>query len=84
MDTIAKTRPVMSCPKRALEIMTDKLRASNQNDQPDDPLPPIGERVLVQTEHFRCLAFRDKDGKWKDAYHGNELAGTVRVEKPMW
>jgi len=37
--------------------------------------------VLVQAEGFRCLAFRDKDGKWRDTFHQGELQGTIRVVK---
>ncbi len=61
--------------------MSDNLRASNKNDQMRDPLPPIGENVVVQAEGFRCLAFRDKDGKWRDAFHHDELLGSIRVIK---
>jgi hypothetical protein len=61
--------------------MNDNLPTSNQNDQKDDPLPAIGEQVLVQAEGFRCLAFRDKDGKWRYTFHQGELQGTIRVVK---
>jgi hypothetical protein len=39
----------------------------------------MGEQVLVQAEGFRCLAFRDKDGKWRNAFSRDELQGTIRV-----
>jgi hypothetical protein len=61
--------------------MNDNVRASKPNDPLDDPLPAIGEKVLVQAEGFRCLAFRDKDGKWRNAFSGDELPGTIRVIK---
>jgi hypothetical protein len=57
--------------------MNDHLRAS----KPDDLLPAMGEQVLVQAEGFRCLAFRDKDGKWRNAFSRDELPGTIRVIK---
>ena len=62
-------------------IMNDYLRASRTNDPPDDPLPAIGEQVLVQAEGFRCLTFRDKDGKWRNAFSRDELHGTIRMIK---
>jgi hypothetical protein len=61
--------------------MNDYLRASKQNGPQHDPLPPIGEQGPVQTEGFRCLAFRDKDGKWRNTFSWGELPGTIRVIK---
>jgi len=42
-------------------------------------LPPVGEVVLVQCENFRCLAFRDKYGKWRSPFSKMELNGMVQV-----
>jgi hypothetical protein len=39
----------------------------------DDHLPPIGIPVLVQCDGFRCMAFRDKDGKWRDYFYKDQL-----------
>jgi hypothetical protein len=61
--------------------MNDNILSSKPNDPLDDPLPAIGEQVLVQAEGFRCLAFRDKDGKWRNAFSRDELPGTIRVIK---
>ena len=61
--------------------MNDNLQASKPNEPPDDPLPPVGKKVLVQAEGFRCLAFRDKDGKWRNAFSRAELPGTIRMIK---
>jgi hypothetical protein len=41
--------------------------------------PPVDEMVLVQCEHFRCLAFRDKYGKWRSPFSKMELHNVVRV-----
>lgn len=48
-------------------------------DRDNEALPPIGEVALVQCEHFRCLAYRDKKGVWK--YHSNSepISGNVFV-----
>jgi hypothetical protein len=59
--------------------MNDDSQASKPDGRKDDPLPPTGEVVLVQADGFRCLAFRDKDGKWRGAFHQEELLGDVRV-----
>jgi hypothetical protein len=61
--------------------MSDDLRTSKPNDPPDDPLPLVGELVLIQADGFRCLAFRDKDGKWRNAFSRDELPGTIRAIK---
>ncbi len=38
-----------------------------------------GPPVLVQTDRFRCLAYQDKQGKWRDYYHKDELNGNIEV-----
>jgi len=35
--------------------------------------------VLVQSDGFRCMAYRDKEGKWRDYYHQDELTGNVKL-----
>lgn len=42
------------------------------------PLPAV-KFVLVQGVGFRCTAYRDTHGKWRDAYTGAELPGEIRV-----
>ena len=61
--------------------MDERIPESGCGCKDQAGLPPIGETVLVQGEGFRCLAYRDKDGKWKDYFHGTELRGSVRVLK---
>lgn len=46
--------------------------------------PPAGDfGVLVQCEGFRCLAFRDRDGKWRDYYGGTILRGRIEMVDPL-
>jgi len=45
----------------------------------DDKLPPVGEVVIVQCDGFRCMAFRDPQGKWRDYFHRDELRGRIEV-----
>jgi hypothetical protein len=33
----------------------------------------------VQCKHFRCLAFRDKHGKWRSPFSKMELHNVVHV-----
>lgn len=32
------------------------------------PLPPPGVPVQVQCEGFKCMAYRDNEGKWMDFF----------------
>ncbi len=43
------------------------------------PVPKEGALVIVQCEGFRCMAFRDGQGKWIDAVHRTELPRVIRV-----
>ncbi|HLP75513.1 MAG TPA: hypothetical protein VK327_01235 [Candidatus Paceibacterota bacterium] len=55
---------------------------SNQppkNTERQFDLPPAGEVALVQGKGFRCMAYRDKDGKWRDYVHRNELPEPIAV-----
>jgi len=45
----------------------------------DSRLPPVDEVVLVQCEKFRCLAFRDKYGKWRSPFSKMELNGVIQI-----
>jgi hypothetical protein len=54
------------------------------NQQPDirgksQPIPPLGQAAMVRCPGFRCLAYRDKDGKWRDVAHNQELPEVLEV-----
>ena len=38
-----------------------------------------GEVALVQCNGYRCMAFRDRQGKWRNYFRGDELQGVVRI-----
>ena len=42
-------------------------------------LPPPGQEVMVRCPGFRCLAYRDKDGMWRDVAHDEALAEVLEV-----
>lgn len=39
----------------------------------DAVLPPVGERVIVQCEGFRCVGLCDQQGHWVDTYDNQPL-----------
>lgn len=55
------------------------------SDQPSkkesrrEDLPPIGEVAFVKTAEFRCMAYRDKEGRWRDYIRGDELPEPVTI-----
>jgi hypothetical protein len=38
-----------------------------------DRLPAVKERVMVVTDKFRCLGYRDQDGSWRHAQDGTGI-----------
>jgi hypothetical protein len=47
--------------------------------QREGKLPPAGVPVLVQGLGYRCLATRDKTGKWRSFPSGLELTDVKQV-----
>ena len=45
------------------------------------PLPELGLPVQVQCNGFKCMAFRDKNGHWKDLFTLESLPGVLGVVK---
>jgi len=41
--------------------------------------PFLLEFFMVQGTGFRCMAYRNDDGKWRSAFDHRELSGTIRV-----
>jgi hypothetical protein len=58
---------------------TFMLRAMNGSQQQPDIrgksqlIPALAQAVVVRCPGFRCLAYRDKDGRWRDVAHNEEL-----------
>lgn len=48
----------------------------------DAVLPPAGERVIVQSEGFRCVGICDLYGQWMDAFN-NQALSDVLWFKPL-
>jgi hypothetical protein len=46
--------------------MQDKVQEFKKNKY--GPLPVFGLPVQVQCDGFRCMAFRDREGRWVDLF----------------
>ncbi|HXS69921.1 MAG TPA: hypothetical protein VN761_13835 [Candidatus Polarisedimenticolia bacterium] len=55
--------------------MDEPLEKKRQKEIP----PDIGRAVLVQADGFRCMAFRDSKGQWRNYFSGDLLPETVKV-----
>jgi len=58
-----------------MEDMTDNLSPHKNELRGDTRATP----VQVQCLNFRCLAFRDKEGRWLDYHNGKFLTGDVHI-----
>jgi hypothetical protein len=45
----------------------------------DSGLPPVGLNVIVQCDGFRCLAYRNYEGKWIATFDQRELNNVLCV-----
>jgi hypothetical protein len=79
VDSLPKSGEPGAIGRRMFGSVINPPSTSTQEDEND--LPPVGELVLVQCDHYRCLAFRDKHGKWRSPFSKMELSGVVSVIK---
>ncbi|HXC35806.1 MAG TPA: hypothetical protein VNV43_08020 [Candidatus Acidoferrales bacterium] len=45
----------------------------------DNVSPFLLEFFMVQGSGFRCMAYRNREGKWRGAFDDEELPGAIRV-----
>jgi hypothetical protein len=57
--------------------MNDAVQKFTKNNY--GPLPALGVPVQVQCDGFKCMAYRDKDGKWVDFFTREFLARVLGV-----
>jgi hypothetical protein len=62
-----------------LTAMTTMLARLNDEETTiiDVVLPPVGERVIVQCEGFRCVGTCDIIGRWRDAFNNRLLSDVL-------
>ncbi len=47
--------------------------------QPAEPSPFIIEFFMVQGVGFRCMAYCDEEGRWRNAFNNDELFGEITI-----
>ena len=62
--------------------MNTKFSSLN-NQNGDDPFPPVGKDVSVLHDGRQRTAYRDSEGNWRDFYNGNILLGEVQIVKVL-
>jgi hypothetical protein len=70
--------------REKMVIWDEKPKKVKRHEQsidknPRDASPFINEFFMVQGTGFRCMAYRNGDGKWRGAFDNEELPGKVRV-----
>jgi hypothetical protein len=62
-----------------LLLMTTMLARLNEEVTTtiDTVLPPVGERVIVQCDGFRCVGICDVNGRWLDTYNNQPLPDVI-------
>ena len=45
-------------------------------------MPAPGQPVMVRCRTFRCMAYRDRDGKWRGAFRHEELPEILEILSP--
>jgi hypothetical protein len=53
---------------------------ANESDTVSKRAPGLRDKpFIVQCSGFRCMAYRDSRGKWRDYFNGDELQGEVAI-----
>ena len=58
----------------------DRVETTRDRREAGNALPPRGEPVIVRCLCFRCLGYRDDNGKWRGRYDGRELPEVLEWE----
>ncbi|HEV2453955.1 MAG TPA: hypothetical protein VGY98_06815 [Verrucomicrobiae bacterium] len=64
-------------PEEIENFWTDRQTAPSGDC--DVASPFVHEFFMVQGSGFRCMAYRNQDGKWRGAFDDEELTGAIRV-----
>jgi hypothetical protein len=62
-----------------LKVLTVPQTPKIPNNNKKAELPPVGQKVMVQCEGYRGLAYRDDSGVWKNAGNNKNLPKDVEI-----
>ena len=73
-----------SLPSYVTKVSAERMVADSEtswyNARLENGMSPfVVEFFTVQGAGFRCMAYRNGDGKWREAFNDRELSGVVRV-----
>ena len=57
----------------------DRYYSQPAEEKLDETSPFLLEFFMVQGTGFRCMAYRNGDGKWHGAFNNEELPGAIRI-----
>ncbi len=77
-DPSKAKQPKSSVPMR-LEPMQEQDPSEEIGGRPPDLKHPDYKHYLVQCEGFRCMAYKDADGVWREAYRGDPIPNVIRI-----
>lgn len=63
----------------ALDNHLDEWHSTETAGECDGASPFVREFFFVQGSGFRCMAYRNPDGRWRGAFDNEELPGAIRV-----
>ena len=76
--TKVSPEPIIMTTPKPTEIFSTRHR-HGPTGQCDGASPFILEFFMVQGSGFRCMAYRNNDGKWRGAFDNEVLPGAIRV-----
>lgn len=59
--------------------ITGRREPKSTPRDPNESSPFLVEFFMVQGVGFKCMAYRNSEGKWRTAFDDIELPGTIRV-----
>jgi phage FluMu protein Com len=74
--TVPETMKTLA-PEETTNFWTDRQIAPAGDCDIGSPF--VHEFFMVQGSGFRCMAYRNQDGKWRGAFDDEELPGAIRV-----
>ncbi|HEY2084202.1 MAG TPA: response regulator [Verrucomicrobiae bacterium] len=82
-ESAARKAGALDCiPKNNLDMLLPAIERALRSEKNENPvegkkLPPTGVPVIARCHGFRCLAYLDSDGKWREHQNSKELPEVI-------